>query len=211
MVCDVEETSAKRRYARRNRDEERDLSEDEKRTNEVDDLNSRTVHRIGSCRVDFGKVRATDYRHNRRIKMPKARGATEEAELAVSKAEILKIHSSYMETHQDGEDGKLKYSNLNQAQMRGLQKLLKRVKAGSIVISKTDKYGKFFVSTLEMYKSNGADHTKDDYQRKLNRAVTLWIRCFGLGGARGHYNVSRLIGSHCSVAAVIPSLYHYIL
>ena len=53
MVCDVEETSAKRRYARRNRDEERDLSEDEKRTKEVDDLNSRTVHRIGSGRVDF--------------------------------------------------------------------------------------------------------------------------------------------------------------
>ena len=69
-----------------------------------------------------------------------------------------------------------------------------------------------------MYKSNGSDHTKDDievtdmklvedYQRKLNHAVTLWIRCFGLGGARGHYNVSRLIGSHCSGAAVISSLY----
>ena len=150
--------------------------------------------------------------------MPKARGATEEAELAVSKAEMLKIHSSFMETHQDGEEGKLKYSNLSKAQMRGLQKLLKRVRAGSIVISKTDKSGKFFVSTLEMYKTNGQDHTKDDvevtdmklvedYQRKLNCAVTLWIRCFGLGGARGHYNDSRLIGSHCSGAAVIPLLY----
>ena len=47
----------------------------------------------------------------------------------------------------------------------------------------------------------------EDLQTKLNRATTMWIRCFGLGKEHGAYNIKRLLSAHISKALVIPSLY----
>ena len=85
--CDTEETNCKRRYGRRKLDDEKDLSEDEKKTKDEDDLRARTVHEVGSGSCNFGKRRATDYKRNKRIKLPRAKCVGEESELEVTKGE----------------------------------------------------------------------------------------------------------------------------
>ena len=72
----------------------------------------------------------------------------------MSKGEWCKIFDNYTKRNTD-EEGKLKYKNLNANQMRGLSKLMKRVKEKEIVISCMDKSGHFFVQTFEKYTENG--------------------------------------------------------
>ena len=53
------------------------------------------------------------------------------------------------------EEGNVKEGTLNGVQRRGLKKLCKRVKDGEVVVKKTDKSGRLFVSSMEGYKKGG--------------------------------------------------------
>ena len=50
------------------------------------------------------------------------------------------------------EEGNIKEGVVNWVQRRGLKKLSKRVKEGEIVVTRTDKSGRLFVSSVEGYR-----------------------------------------------------------
>ena len=83
--------------------------------------------------------------------MAKARNVGEESEIEVRKNTWKLHHKEFMEKHVK-ENGEMRYTNLTLEQARGLTKLKKRCKDGEIVVTTTDKSGKFFVSSRENYE-----------------------------------------------------------
>ena len=139
----------------------------------------------------------------------------DESEIEVRKKAWLEEHKKYMDKEKVGD--RMKYNNLTAEQRRGLTKLKKRVKDGEIVVSKTDKSGKLFVSTFDSYSSRGQKHTEgdkkidetevDDLRRKCNTALTMLVRSFNIGENHGPNNQSRIIASHRMGANGVPRLY----
>ena len=73
--------------------------------------------------------------------------------------------------------------------------LLKRIKAGEIVVTTTDKSGNFAVMPLAMYEELGRVHTCKDkdisdkevsrIQQELNKHARLIMKIFGVGDHHG--------------------------
>ena len=71
--------------------------------------------------------------------------------------------------------------------------MCKRVKEGEIVVTKTDKSGRLFVSSTEGYRQKGMKHVGADrevtmeearvIERRLTNLGEMWGRCFGEGRA----------------------------
>ena len=53
-------------------------------------------------------------------------------------------------------------SNLTEEEVRGLEKLKKRVKEGELVVVKTDESGQFSIMIIEEYRRAGEVHTNKE-------------------------------------------------
>ena len=111
--------------------------------------------------LNYGNMRTTDTRKNKRVHLAKPLTVKDESEIEVRKKAWQEEHRKFMDKEMAGD--RMKYNNLTAEQRRGLTKLKKRVKDGEIVVSKTDKSGKLFVSTFDSYSScRGQKHTEGD-------------------------------------------------
>ena len=108
--------------------------------------------------------------------------------------EWLKVFENFMEEFTD-EKG-LQESNLTMEEARGLQKLQKRVKEGSLVVVRTDKSGRFAIMSMEEYERAGRVHTDKDVevdlaflqenQRRVNGYISMLIKIFKIGDNHKH-------------------------
>ena len=71
------------------------------------------------------------------------------------------------------DEGNIKESTLDFKQRTGLKKLCKRVKEGEIVVTKTDKSGRLFVSSMEGYLRKGMKHVGEDREITMEEAKAL--------------------------------------
>ena len=129
MKMDMEEANAKQRWGRKKEDERRDLTEDEKKTAEEEDVRGRQVYDMEGNTLEFSKLRVTDTGRHRRTVLPKERSIEEESEFEVRKNAWMGEFDRVMGEICD-EEGNIKEGTLNGAQKRGLKKLCKRVKEG---------------------------------------------------------------------------------
>ena len=139
--------------------------------------------------LDFGNLRATDAKENKRVKFPKALSPVEEAKMEVRRVTWAKIYNDFEQEMCD-EDG-IQESNLTREEEMGLKSLKKRVKDGELVICQTDKSGRFAVLTLEQYEEAGHKHTKGDKEvdlefvnnneRMVNGHCSMWMKTFNVG------------------------------
>ena len=114
-------------------------------------------------------------------------------------------------------DGNIEKGTLTEDQARGLKKLAKRVKEGEIVITRTDKSERLFVSNTDDYREKGMVHVGNDkkiseeevkkIQRRLNNLTQVWLRCFQCGATHGERNEARVKMAFITRAEVIPPLY----
>ena len=128
--------------------------------------------------INFNDRRPTDYKLNKRTKLPKPLDLEGEFMCEIRKRSIFKAYEKYKslslrgnklrknggsKNHQDGSNGDMKeILNLNPNEKKGLKSLLKRVKDDEIVITPTDKSGRFAVLSLEQYVKAGNKHTDKD-------------------------------------------------
>ena len=125
-------------------------------------------------RIDFNKRLVTDYKHNKRINLPKPASNDLEFEcerrrrLYLDKFREYKIETEAVKRKKKRRDGKMKrkegqeINNLSPKEIQGLKSLKKRIKEGEIMVSKTDKSGKLAVVTREQYIESGKCHTSKD-------------------------------------------------
>ena len=88
--------------------------------------------------VNLGQQSCTDMKTNRRVVFPPGRPAKEEAVIEVRNKLWTDIVEEYMRNNCD-EKGKQKTKQLDQKQLRGMSKILKRVNKGEINVSPADK------------------------------------------------------------------------
>ena len=109
-----------------------------------------------------------------------------------------------------------KESNLNKRMKAGRTRLMKRIEAGEIIVTSTDKSGKLVVMPLEMYEEMGKVHTNkdreiDEYevsriQKDLNKHARLILKIFGVGDQHGGKNVDRITSAFTTNAEDVPLL-----
>ena len=139
-------------------------------------------------KIDFRKRRPTDYKHNKRVKLPSAASTDLEFECERRRREYLhglelflvekdkekekedkhntgkKKHTTTVERKKHTETRKNEVQNLTEEENKGLKSLNKRVTDGELVITTTDKSSKMAVLTKEQYLQSGHEHTKKDQE-----------------------------------------------
>ena len=98
--------ACKIRYNHRQEDKEVDLDEDELKWKREEELDRRKVYDMARKEMNFGNVRATDSRNNKRIHVGKSRNIGEDSEIKIRKNTWNKQHSDYMKKRCK-ENGKL--------------------------------------------------------------------------------------------------------
>ena len=116
--------------------------------------------------IDYRKRRATACKHNTNVVLPGPLSPGQEQEIECRRVEWGKIFDTFMMEFTD-EDG-VQENNLTEEEARGLKKLQKRVKDGSLVVVRTDKSGRFSVMSMEEYERAGAVHTRNDVEVNLS-------------------------------------------
>ena len=133
------------------------VEEEEVKTDEqiLEENKYRETYDPDTKTIDFRKVRATDVKNNPRVCLPPARPVREEAEFMSRNVMVDKVTERFMNNNPRGD-------NLTESEKAGVEKLVKRSKAGEIVIYQTDKSGKSCVASVESYKRQGVLHTRGD-------------------------------------------------
>ena len=144
--------------------------------------------------VDYRKKRATSCKHNTDVKLPGPLTPAQEQEIECRRVEWLKVFDDFMSEFTD-EKG-IQESNLTIQEARGLKKLQKRVKEGSLVVVKTDKSGRFAIMSMVEYERAGLVHTSKDVevdlaflqenQRRINGYISMLCKIFKIGEAHNH-------------------------
>ena len=139
--------------------------------------------------LDFGRLKATEMKHNKRVTLPKASSIQVEALMEVRRRRASQLYDNCLRKLGDEcEQGK---DNLTMGERRGLKSLRKRVADGEIVVCQTDKSGMFCVLTREQYMEAGNVHADKDrkigleehgeVERALNGHMRWWNAIWSLG------------------------------
>ena len=180
VKTDLRKTAVKLRWEERSADVEPAEKERE--------VIERATYNKANDTVDLSMVRPTDMKNNKRVILPQNHlGVVRETRLQVIENEVVAVAR---DVESRGGDRR---SNLTVSQARGLDKLLKRMKDGEVVIYTTDKSGRLSIDSKENYDRAMSLHTSnmkhltsptDTIKRVENESNALsriWIKMFGLG------------------------------
>ena len=197
-MAEVEKGLAKKMYADIGKTEEdpdatKEDMEEMKRVNEMADWiaeKSSLIYDFESKSMDFGRSKATNWKGNKRVKLPKAHSSLLEASLEIRRQSASKIYDECIKLLDDGAE-KIGMDNLTAGEKKGLKSLKKKIKEGSILICQTDKSGRFCVMDREQYRLAGHEHTSKDrritneehgeIQRAINGHMRWWGGIWNLG------------------------------
>ena len=164
---------------------------------------------------DMRKRVATDVKTNQRVYLPGPRPAKEEAELMVRRGIWESTVEKYMHK-KCKEDGEQIKSNLSGKEKRGLRSLLKRIKAGEIVVNVTDKSSKLSINSFESFLNQGNKHVKEDreigwkevamMQKRVSSHARVLVKIFNIGQDWGEGNEKRVKDAYVTEAGVVPVL-----
>lgn len=144
-------------------------------------------------KLTMSKMAVTDTKFNTRSFPPRESEVNEEILIQARKQIVTKSFEDIMGTDCD-ESGKQKKSNMTEHQSKGKKKLMKRVKEGEIVITTTDKSGKYAVVEPSLYKEAAKVHLKDDEitmdevkntETLMNRHAAQIIKSLKMGTRHG--------------------------
>ena len=144
--------------------------------------------------LDYRRQRATSCKHNTNVILPGPLTPAQEQELECRRVEWSRIFDTFVEEFTD-EKG-VQESNLTAQEARGLRKLQKRIKEGTLVVVKTDKSGRFSIMSMVEYERAGRVHTEKDLevdleflqenQRRVNGYISMMCKIFQIGASHKH-------------------------
>ena len=129
---------------------------------ELTDRKGREIFDRETGILNMSKQRVTDAKHNTRSNPPRMAKTADELLLQGRRSGILDTFSQFR-AERCGVSGKQKKSNMTDEEMEGLRSLQKRIKNKEIVITTTDKSGKYAVTGVEAYKRAAAPHLTDKH------------------------------------------------
>ena len=133
---------------------------------EWEEKRSQLVYDFTEGSLDPKRLKATDYRFNKSITLPRPSSPAVEAKHELRKSESLLVFDKLVSTKHNSKS-KTPFackSNLSPSELRCLKSLQKRVADGSIVICESDKSAKLCVLSKEQYIAAGLKHCKNDFE-----------------------------------------------
>ena len=115
------------------------------------------VFNCKSKTLDLGNLRATSYKHNKVVYMPKSYNTERESIHANRKNEMIRV---FNKVAKEGVND----SNLSKSEIAGLKSLKSRIQSGDLVVAETDKSKRFSLLTREQYYKSGLKHTQNDFE-----------------------------------------------
>ena len=123
----------------------------------------------------MSKIPVTNFKFNTRIIPPKLGTGHQEIAIQNMKDQVLKATHLFCKTKCKA-NGELNINSLTSSEKRGRNKLMRRVKAGEIVLQTTDKSGKLAIWSKQLYSQAAEEHLSKD--TKVNQAdVDKLERC----------------------------------
>ena len=111
--------------------------------------------------LNLGNLRATDFRNNKRVFIPKLDDDEDEINRNFVKNELIKVVEKYKNENCD-KYGNIIENNLDPKKIKTIKELKNRIKEEKLVLYETDKTGKFTLDTLKNYNNKMDKHIKDD-------------------------------------------------
>ena len=124
--------------------------------------------------MSFNDRRPTDYKFNCRVNLPKPLDDESEYNCEFKRRSYMDTFESYLSKHATaGKDNNNMSSgmgkknsdmimNLNKNERQGFESLCDRINSGVIMVTPTDKSGRFSVLTRDQYLESGHTHTDKD-------------------------------------------------
>ena len=192
--ADIEASIAKLRMEKKKEKDYEDYTPEERAEDEELGAKNRMVFNPSEKTFDCRKRRVTDLKECARITLPGPLSPDEESKIEVRKRTHKEIFNKYRIKHTN-KKGEQK-SNLTKNEQAGLKSLLKRIKNEEIMVVKTDKSGKFIVTTPEKYIEMGKEHTDKDIEvgweqvrsmeRVVNQHTIAWELMWRTGEDHSH-------------------------
>ena len=172
-----------------NSEELSEVLKDEKLASLYFECKDRYVHDPVNNTIDFTTRRATDYKLNKNVILPKPMDSSKELQCELRRSAYLKAFDEYQneinemkrisghnslkklkkqELNKEKEKKKKKNGrdpiNLSKEEIGALESLKERIKNGEIMVCQTDKSSRFAVLTKEQYLRSGRTHTEKDQE-----------------------------------------------
>ena len=128
--------------------------------------------------INFNDRKATDYKLNKNVFLPKALEPDKEFECEQRRRAFIKVYDDLLERKEKMKEQnitrtgkkekknnfrkKTPKSNISDEELGAIKSLKKKIEDGTIVITQTDKSSRFAVMTKSQYLLAGAEHTKKD-------------------------------------------------
>ena len=151
--------------------------------------------------LNMSKMAVTDAKYNLRSFPPRETSAEEEIKIQARKQGILKAFDEFQSDICSDSRGQNKI-NLTDTQKIGKQMLQDRIRKGEIIITTTDKSGKFAVVEPSLYKKAATAHLKDEEidhksvietENLLNRHSAQLLKAFRMGSKHGEHGQEQRI------------------
>ena len=187
-----------------------ELTDQALREHEQEDKKSRQVFDANSGSLSMSMQRVTDAKHNIRSFPPRMAKTENEMLIQVRRKELMKSFKQVRRKMCDSK-GRQVSSNMTELQLEGKAHLQQRVKDGEIIITTTDKSGKFAVVEPQEYKKAASVHLKDkeiewpevgEVEKLLNRHAMQIVKSLKMGTIHGtNGQVDRIRQAYSSVGA----------
>ena len=120
-------------------------TEESKKSYEWLEKKCELIYDMEKNNIDFARSKPTQWKGNKRIHLPKAGSTSLEAYFEIRRQQASQTYDDCMKLL--GEGCKLTHDNLDREEKEGLKSLQEGVKSGELIITQTDKSGKFAVLT----------------------------------------------------------------
>ena len=212
---EVEMEAVKTRMELHKQVEIKNGEQSEKEINEKD-RKSREIFDSENGTLQMSKMRVTDAKYNVRSYPPREVDVDNEIKIQYRRDEFM---STFAKVKRDVCDkkGRPISKNLSDEELKGQISLTRKVKEGEIIITTTDKSGKFAVVEPELYKQAAMVHIKDnaidqktvsETEKLLNRHSNQIIKALRMGTKHGkNGQVERIKQAYTSVNAKPGPIY----
>ena len=123
--------------------------------------------------IDFRYRRPTDYKLNKRIFLPRPLNELDEFQCEIKRRRYAKVFDDFDKENTGPKDEAKKmtmkekkndhhFLNLSFKERKGLRTLNDRINKGEIMVTPTDKSGRFAVLTTDQYLESGRVHASKD-------------------------------------------------
>ena len=176
-------------------DETGDVEDEDMEMMRAIDRETREIFDREKGELNMSKLRVTDAKYNTRSFPPRETNTEDETLLQARRQAVMEDYDEYVRENTN-KKGEVKNINMTEDQIEGMKSLNKRWKEGEIIITTTDKSGKYAVVETSLYKEQARIHIQDEeinmkeveeIEILMNRHTQQLVKALEMGTKHGKF------------------------